>query len=378
MFKPHLVLKLILSWEGPLNIIRPLSVLAVLILLGEFITRVAIMSPNVAVLDAEIGWTWRPGEAMFQTKEGWSRNTINAIGFNDSELDELDDSSSRVLVIGDSFTEAMQVAQSRNFVSLLDDKKACHEFINAARSGIGFSHFPLVAEKFSALTPFDQIVLVINRWDLAESLNAASSYTRDEHGNITGVSNTFLKPHPIRQKLEPLFSNSAFAAFLMKRAKKMKDARNRKKFHAERATQSAEALEQRRLGKEAQFAELATFIIGEVKRYGPVSVVYLPDLDWGTSNDSVANQGAQAVPLAKEELASVQFYQLMERVLAKEDVPLISLKESFAQLYAETWVTPVGFANAKRNAGHLNELGHAAVAETLSTALTFDCVGVDQ
>jgi GDSL-like Lipase/Acylhydrolase family len=70
--------------------------------------------------DARLGWTLRPGVAAWWTREGRAYVQINSAGMRDREhaLDKPKDVF-RIAVLGDSFSEAMQLPMEQTFWALL-------------------------------------------------------------------------------------------------------------------------------------------------------------------------------------------------------------------------------------------------------------------
>src|SRR4051794_38997376 len=93
--------------------------LLVLLALGEFGTRLCIGGPSPHLYDPEIGYRYRPGSELFQSKEGFSRTRFNELGLNDVPIAPTTDVC-RVLVVGDSYTAALQLPMERNFTSIAE------------------------------------------------------------------------------------------------------------------------------------------------------------------------------------------------------------------------------------------------------------------
>jgi len=72
------------------------------------------------VLDTERGWSLRPGASGWQTAEGLAEVRINRDGMRDREHPlEKPAGTVRIAVVGDSFTEALQVNAEKSFAGLL-------------------------------------------------------------------------------------------------------------------------------------------------------------------------------------------------------------------------------------------------------------------
>jgi len=98
------------------------------IFLFEIVLRaIGFSSPIWHQPDARLGWSLRPGAAALFTSEGRAYVRINAAGQRDVEhtLDK-PDGVYRIAVIGDSYSEAMQVERDKAYWALLPERlSAC-------------------------------------------------------------------------------------------------------------------------------------------------------------------------------------------------------------------------------------------------------------
>jgi hypothetical protein len=96
------------------------------LLLGEGALRlVGFSNPTWMERDPVRGWALRPGQEGWQTQEGRAHVTINSRGLRDREHAlEKPPGAYRIAVLGDSYAEAMQVAQEKTFWAVLEKKLA--------------------------------------------------------------------------------------------------------------------------------------------------------------------------------------------------------------------------------------------------------------
>ena len=89
----------------------------VALLLAEIVLRIMGFSAPVWYRpDAQLGWTLRPGMNAWYTREGRSHVVINAEGRRDGETAlEKPAGVYRIVVLGDSYSEAMQVAREQAY-----------------------------------------------------------------------------------------------------------------------------------------------------------------------------------------------------------------------------------------------------------------------
>jgi hypothetical protein len=92
-------------------------------LAAEGVLRLAGVRFNAALFvpDQELGWSLRPGGAGWQVSEGRQFVVINSDGFHDRERGTRKPPGTyRIAVLGNSWTEAMQVRLDQNFCWLLE------------------------------------------------------------------------------------------------------------------------------------------------------------------------------------------------------------------------------------------------------------------
>ena len=142
------------------RLLAPLAIVAVASLIGLLLFEMALRllgftSPTWYRPDAELGWTLRPGVAGWHTKEGRAFVEASSAGWRDIEhtVDKPTDVY-RIAVLGDSYSEAMQVDRDEAFWALLPERLiACGfargkriEVLNFGVSGYGTAQEYLVLE----------------------------------------------------------------------------------------------------------------------------------------------------------------------------------------------------------------------------------------
>jgi len=124
-----------------------LAVMSIAIAVGilEFGLRAfRIQYPSPAEPDTLIGWRFKPGARYMFRKEGFSKGRINSKGLRDVEHEYTKEPGTcRIVFLGDSYVEALQVEQDSCFVRRVEKElsAACpeerFETINMGRSGMG-------------------------------------------------------------------------------------------------------------------------------------------------------------------------------------------------------------------------------------------------
>jgi len=103
------------------NALTVLVSLAVAFAVAEAGLRaLGVSYPEFHRLDADLGWAPRPGVAGWWTREGRAYVRFNSAGFRGPETaPERPPGTYRIVVLGDSFTEARSVAETATFTAVL-------------------------------------------------------------------------------------------------------------------------------------------------------------------------------------------------------------------------------------------------------------------
>lgn len=118
--------------------------------------------------DQEIGFVLHPGfSGDLRTPEFRTRLEINSLGFRNAELSPKPAGVSRVLVVGDSFVSALNVASEETFVSVagrvLEQRLGAHraELVNAGTPNYGTWHELKVLRRYAGSLAIDFAVLCV-------------------------------------------------------------------------------------------------------------------------------------------------------------------------------------------------------------------------
>lgn len=280
------------------------------------------------------------------------------MGFNDDELQQ-NERRKNVLILGDSFTEAMQVPRAVNFVSLAAESVPCLRFINSGRSGMALTHFLLMADKFEQIVALDRIVVVLNRWDIEETMQNTGRIEWSEKGEVDNIVHSFRQPHRLRQMTEVLFSNSSLASYLLERLKTFKSASVAKSASPKASNPDNILIKHQQ--DEDKFLKVASHVFDRLTKIAPVEVIYVPELNY--------NPDGVAIETAESNATAEMFAQLA----ASSGSGFRSGGEHLVRSYKETHQPPFGFANAKIHYGHLNPQGHQGIARVMTELFTEAC-----
>jgi len=327
---------------------RLVFVFIALVLLGELLVRLTVTLPVQTRPDEKLGWLYQPHARILQTREGYAVNRMNAEGFNDDEIGMVKDKT-RVLVLGDSITMALQVPRTENFTTLAEVGAPGLDFFNAGRSGFSPLYYPAVLAGLDQPYKPDIALLVLTSGDISEMARSHFSLIRDQQdGSIKDVRFNAPQVSRLRILLNPLLKNSALATHLLYRVKELQvrdnGANDETVKHENAATMQA---------AEKDIPALLSFILRDMARQLPVAVLYIPAFDYGSGR------------VAVERDESVAVGRLLQELAGNAGIPYLSAGDILVNSYRLSGQPPVGFANNNILGGHLNKAGHRAVAKAL-------------
>jgi lysophospholipase L1-like esterase len=262
--------------------------------------------------------------------------------------------AARVLVLGDSVTEALQVDDAQTFVQIAELKLGSHALPavvqNAGRSSFSVADHVLHAARHRRLFAPDWVVVVVQENDFTtDAFDVRKSHFEQREGKLEVV------PVEMDGRLDRLFRRwdgiSSAGGYALVRAREFRAAfaLEAPLFHEapHRAAAVAKAIEYPVEEEVALLAKAYATLLGP-----RITILFLPEFTLG---------GSQA-----------QESEIERRVRVAADTMgarFVTPRPAFAELQKRR-VVPYGFANLEFNAGHLNPEGHAAVGETLAREIS--------
>jgi hypothetical protein len=310
----------------------------------EVVLRNTVIRRPGYATHSELGRIYKPGTYVHGT-EGYSRTRINSLGFRDTWEPRKDQARQRILFLGDSFSEALQVRDGKSFVDLIERSAGWPvEAINAGRSGGSPAHYIHLRSFYLQQIRPSQVVIQLNNGDfLEDALNTRRNFYIVTNGtSYTTVHNkTFSSANPLMQKLGMLrglleFSTIALAAESVKFIIQSRKSPAVTVSSAARPDQDGDGLK-----------ELVRWTIRELQKYPRAIILYIPNLNYGHLNETPATEFA------------------IEAACHESGVPLVNMRNAFIEHYQNTYEPAHGFANQKPGTGHLNEVGHQLTAREL-------------
>ncbi len=325
--------------------IRALLVAAVLLGAGEGVTRAFLTSPSGQGFDPELGWGWVPGTVIANYKEGGAPFVVNELGANDDPVSPKQ-GKLRILGLGNSFMEALQLPRSQNYTSRLEALAPGVDFVNLARSAMGPAHYPVVLRRHvDALDP-DLVVVGLGEGDLF-SFGGGVELVK-EGGRVVDVKLRAESKDQLKESFRPLLAHSALATHLMRRLKPLVAG-----LLADDPGPAPVGPRDLRPAFEAM-----RIVMRQVVAVGrPVVVLFVPGMDYLASGETRINDAA-ADALVRAAVREVELE-------TGKPIPWLDAGGALADLYRRTGKPGHGFHNLRVGTGHLNAAGHDAVARVL-------------
>lgn len=319
---------------------------------GEFAVRTWIETPSVAVPVARFEWAYPAHVRVVHSSEGYSVRRTNALGLFDDEL-RVPRPARRVLLLGDSYAEALQVPAGAEFAAIAERALPGTEIVNAGVSG----HSPLDHAEWAetvgdSLRP-DVIVVEVSDANLELMLTPAAQRRLD-----SPPAPGRLEPLPpetgVRAVMRAVLRNSALATLSWRRFKLLagdQKASLSRRFNATgvRGPAKVKAVEDPRTpalldGLQARLARRARHVVW----------LYIPHLEYFRPGQ----------PPSDPRLAA-----LLADLCARHGATFVDAGPAMREEYRRTGQPVHGFANSVVGSGHINAAGHRAVGEALAAAL---------
>ena len=336
------------------NLVRWSIALVIVLAFGEFIVRVSVTTPSNQQFDEQLGWTYVPHSTIYSSREGGAFLKLNSLGANDLDP-ALKRHKQRILFLGDSITEALQVPREENFTTVLEGLAPQIDAVNLGRSAMGPVHYPVLIDRhWASLTP-DEVVIVLSPGDLLDTLQNNVVVKTDLESATESIGLAPAMNDRIKEKLGPLLRRSALVTHLARRLKpvltqSVKDAmcwvRNcsandapevRDQSYAERYKAEAE----RRL----------RLVLAPLARTKNLSIVHVPALIYKTERRVEHQYPWEGA--------------IYQTVCASLDIPYLDTTAALKKSYQASGQPGHGFSNAIMGQGHLNAEGHRAVAQAI-------------
>jgi hypothetical protein len=323
----------------------------------EIVLRLFFASPARIVHDAALGWHYAPNTSFLMPDQdsGYRRLSTNALGLNNPPIGPKA-GRKRVVVLGDSYVEAVQLPRRASFIGILRHDEPAYDFVNLGRSGLD----PLDEEVyFAELAPKlqpDGAIMVVNFRDQYDILGTKLRVVRCGSA-ICDYRLAGEQRSASRELLNRIESYSALATFLAQKYQAF--LQGPRIDIIDRAAALFKKPSAKAAGPSVQRSDLEPLLVsafGKVTKQVPLLVVYIPTLAYEPG-------GKVSAPLANG------WKEIVEGAAKRSGTTFLDMGPPFAQVYANTGQPPVGYDFNRVGLGHPNYAGHAAIAEAIKRHL---------
>lgn len=341
--------KSIRSESGPrrklLWCLKAILAFACALIVWEFILSNVYLKTPASVTHPVLGRIY--GQGLYvQGQEGFARTVLNELGMRQPPLTAKEPGVERILVLGDSFTQAIQVSDQAMFTRQLQERLGDRsEVINDGRSGTSPAYYLAQAEFNKETFEPDWVIIQLNQGDFTtDPFDSQTNFyfVKTETGFELKKNEAYVSSNPITSRFAQFqkMLNFSVARVLVERLAKL-EARPAKTPPQPSATEAAEQLKTQ--------GALITWVVCELKEHYPkLILLYIPTIDY------FGDQAQSSVEL-----------QLTQAARAK-GVPFVSVHQDYIDAFQTDRRVAHGFDNTQPGLGHINALGHALLAERLA------------
>lgn len=326
----------------------------------EILLRLLIISPEASVPDSELGWGYMPNAVVLQSSEGYARNNLNSLGLNDDEFVQSGNILNRILVLGDSYTAALQVDRSENFVSLTE-AKTCSDMLNAGRDGMTAVHYNVVARRLKPLG-YERVVIVFTAGDISDIRETEFEVVKDPlSGKVDHINLRAKTLSKYRQLLSPVFEHSSLFTLLKNRIRLIEADEVKANAIPPKTNESTNGFSMFRSDSDKkEISEIIQYVIKDIQSFADVSILFIPSYEYKAYGES------------QEKDISVAGRTFFEQLTENLHIPFQAVT-TLPEYYKYTSIVPVGFPNNHITGGHLNPNGHKLVAVAMAKLVGNHC-----
>ncbi len=344
------------------------AVLGVLVVLAaaEIVTRLWIQSPSVALPDARYDFVLPPHARIAQMREGWSVSRTNSMGLLDDEL-RAARPPVRALLLGNSFTEAVEVARRDNYQSVAERRVPGLEIVSVGYGGRSPVQYADWLEDYAAPLAPDLVIIQVWDDDLPRLVAPAALARMAERARLGPTPPPPPPPEDVaRRGLRAAVRGSALLNAAWQRCRRSPESFDLAvalarggdlRSLAGRLLRGNTPLPPppRTLADDPRQAAVMDSLHRRIAARAPrLLYLYVPQLRW-------LSPGCPA----RDSAAAVFFHRFAER----NHVRLIDPSGALRAEFARTGQPPSGFANTVPGRGHLNAVGHRVIGEELARAI---------
>jgi lysophospholipase L1-like esterase len=276
-------------------------------------------------------------------EEGFSASAINSLGFRGKEIPPQKKDEFRIITLGDSFTEALQVPERFTFCNLLQSSlnKALNKsfnIINAGMSGYSPAYYIYLSNFYNTKLNPDYFIIQINDKDFKYDLKdkAQKFYiekTPEKDFRVVKNYNDF-QEDSLKSRIKEKISEFSTARVLKEKLESFS-------FPKKQNIAVREPVQPKKQEIEWALKQLK-------QRYKNFVILYMPDIDYFNNKFEPS-----------------EYETIVKQIAEENKIDIINPRQEFIKYY-KLYHQPVnGFFNTKPGEGHLNKEGHKLTAKEL-------------
>lgn len=321
----------------------------------------AIYQVSPEVQDPLLGLKRTPNSTLVMGTEGYTRLVTDELGYNNDHISTIKTNKFRILTIGDSVTESIQVGREKNYSSLLqqglNSGGAKFEVFNLGQPGRGIPDYITYGPAFYQTFSPDLVIIKIDFNDFL--VDAVSRYNENyivqQEDKFVIKKGDYFSKSRSQQILAQLKKQSKwFQPIVSYSAVRLKTLFKLNSSEKKNSSVSGTTLTTDKL----KIVQWQMQCLSET--YGKnLVLLYIPSvptIDQGKICD-------------QEDSAHLEVKRLVSEMAEKQGIGIIDMTDDFRQLFKNTGHFPNGFDNTRPGLGHLNNYGHQVVAKVLENYL---------
>jgi lysophospholipase L1-like esterase len=316
--------------------------------------------------DPNLGSVYSKG-VLVQSKEGHSLTHINSLGMRNEEILPKQTNEIRILVLGDSYTQGLQVSDDELYTSILgkdltseNKNQSIITVINAGRPGASPAYYLYLANYYKSIIQPDYVVIQTNDTDWTDDIfnKTQNFYEELINGQFESVKNnnfisgsTLANRFPKLQFLKELanFPIFHFAVSQIQDILKSQTTNNKAidtNITSKGYQQDTALFEKNRIAFQPV---MDSTLKGLRDSYEKVVFLYIPSIDYNNLTSE---------PTSIENVFAI--------TAKNNHVDVINMRDRYIQYYHQTYRPCYGFNNTSLGIGHINIYGHLLIAEKLN------------